>query len=213
MKHLRAKENISFSPLLLSGIFYYYLGRDHFQLVEYRLFYFSRFFGKIKKLKNGLCKLFGKSWRRGKEEALKKRPPALQIGKSWKVFQCFKTFLDSSLHLISWNEVCEVWYYRGKSSWNDLFYSRTLSQVYLQLYLACIETNGIVLAITKSLYLEVHRRRCPCPQSWSKLKLPSKHVSTCLCHPKMDSVLGKSHAMLLFVTGYSKYNNFGILFT
>ena len=37
----------------------------------------------------------------GIEEALKKRPPALQIGKSWKVFQCFKTFLDSSLHLIS----------------------------------------------------------------------------------------------------------------
>ena len=101
------------SPLLLRGIFYYNLG-DIFNWLNIDFSTFLGFLGKLRSWKMDCANSLEKVEEEGEiEEALEKRPPALQIGKSWKVFQCFKTFLDSSLHLISWNEVCDVWYSRG----------------------------------------------------------------------------------------------------
>ena len=64
-------------------------------------------FGKLRSWKmDCVCKL----WYRevgGSGNGLDGRPPALQIGKSWKVFSMLSNFLRQffSLHLISWNEV------------------------------------------------------------------------------------------------------------
>ena len=62
-------------------------------------------FGKLRSWKmDCVCKLW---YREVGGNGLDGRPPALQIGKSWKVFSMLSNFLRQffSLHLISWNEV------------------------------------------------------------------------------------------------------------